>query len=258
MKYNKKFYSNQTDKNALIIVPEILKHIKPETVLDIGCGVGHWLKVFKRYGIESIKGIDGNYVPDNELVISKKDFVRRDLKEGLSLQQPQYDLILCLEVMEHLPNEQSEQIIKRLTELSPVVVFSAAIPGQGGTHHINEQWQSYWSNLFKRYGYIRIDCLRKELWDQDIEFCYKQNIFFYVDSKLISKYPDLEFHITSTEYVPCDIVHPQLYRHENIRSIPLKRALGTILFLPRIILNSRRRKHSESSCISSDNNIQSP
>ena len=253
MKYNKKFYQNQTSRNAKIIVPIILQYVKPKSVLDVGCGVGYWLAEFKKYGL-SIKGIDGHYVPSDEIVIPEKAFIRRDLSEGLSLQQSMYDMILCLEVMEHLPNEQSDQIIKRMTELTPVIVFSAAIPGQGGTHHINEQWQSYWSNLFKKYGYVRIDCLRKELWDRDIEFCYKQNIFFYVDFKLISKYPDLESHITSTEYVPCDIVHPQLYRHENIRSISLKRALGTILFLPRIILNSRRHKQSESSCISSNNN----
>lgn len=204
------------------------------------CGVGHWLSVFKNYGIENIKGIDGHYVPIDEIVIPEKDFVRRDLSEGLSLQHSQFDLILCLEVMEHLPSDQAEPIIKRLTELSPIIIFSAAIPGQGGTHHINEHWQSYWEHIFNKYNYYRIDCLRPVLWERDVECCYKQNMFFYVDKNKLKDYPELKVMLETTSYIPTDIVHPTMYRHEDLRSIPLKRALGTILFLPYIIMRTLR------------------
>jgi hypothetical protein len=67
-----------------------------------------------------------------------------------------------------------------LTRLGPVVLFSAAIPGQGGLGHLNEQWPRYWVDLFRAKSYVAIDCLRHRIWDDDgVDWWYAQNLLFY-------------------------------------------------------------------------------
>ena len=63
-----------------------------------------------------------------------------------------FDLVNCLEVAEHLDASRADSFVDDLCALGDVVVFSAAIPGQGGTHHVNEQFQSYWQERFRRNG----------------------------------------------------------------------------------------------------------
>ena len=71
-----------------------------------------------------------------------------------------------LEVAEHIPPECADIFVESLTwGLAPVIMFSAAVPGQGGTLHLNEQWPAYWASKFAQHGYVLIDCLRPQLWD---------------------------------------------------------------------------------------------
>lgn len=241
--YSKSFYEKQTDRNAKIVVPIILQYITPSNVLDVGCGIGHWLNVFKSHEIFDTIGIDYDSIPRDKLVIPHCEFIGMDLSKKLvSKKNEKYDLVLCLEVAEHLPKSRSKSFIKDLTKLSPIIIFSSAIPGQGGTNHINEQWQSYWIDLFKKEGYCKIDCLRKELWDKDIEFCYKQNLFLFIRTNHLQHHPKLEEEYNKSKNTPENIVHPDMYRHDDIRQIPLRRALGIILFLPVIIKNTLWRK----------------
>jgi hypothetical protein len=83
---------------------------------------------------------------------------------------------MSLEVAEHLPPDRSNSFIAELTALAPVALFSAAIPQQGGTDHINERWQSYWAGLFKKRGFSPLDVIRPAVWENDaVERWYRQN-----------------------------------------------------------------------------------
>ena len=63
---------------------------------------------------------------------------------------------------------------------APTVLFSAALPGQGGTHHINEQWHGYWHRLFSQRGFDCFDVLRPRLCsNRDVAWWFRQNIFMY-------------------------------------------------------------------------------
>jgi hypothetical protein len=64
-----------------------------------------------------------------------------------------FDLAYCFEVAEHLPPELGERLVEYLSTLAPVVVFSAAHPGQGGRGHINEQPPEHWIRSFARHGF---------------------------------------------------------------------------------------------------------
>ena len=91
-----------------------------------------------------------------------------------------YDLAISIEVAEHIEPGNAEEFVRLLTGLSDTVLFSAAIPGQGGTGHVNEQWPEYWAALFRASGYGAMDCLRTKIWDDaQIPFWYRQNCLIF-------------------------------------------------------------------------------
>ncbi|MBN3958471.1 class I SAM-dependent methyltransferase [Nostoc sp. NMS8] len=212
--YDKNFFSNLqegVEQSAREIVPLILDLIQPKSVVDVGCGNGVWLSVFKEFGIQQILGIDGEYVSPDIRMIQTTDFLSHDLKQPLQLNQ-KFDLVVSLEVAEHLPNEYAEIFINSLTSLGSVIMFSAAIPFQGGIGHFNEQWPEYWVKIFKKNGYVVVDCLRKKLWNKEkIEAYYAQNIFLFVKKDCLNKYPMLiqEYEITQQSQI--SLVHPGVF-----------------------------------------------
>ena len=96
-----------------------------------------------------------------------------------------FELALCLEVGEHLPERSAPALVESLAAAAPVVLFSAAVPGQGGTSHVNEQWPPYWERLFAEQGMRKYDVIRPLIWcDRSIESWYRQNIYIFSDSDL--------------------------------------------------------------------------
>jgi hypothetical protein len=182
--YDATFFENHTDgsvRSASIVVPLILKLFKPKSVVDFGCGVGGWLKEFSRGGVEDILGIDGDYIRREQLLIPPDKFESQDLMRPTI--RKRFDLAISLEVAEHLPESSADALVSTLVKAAPVVVFSAAIKGQGGTNHINEQWQSYWARRFQSHGYCIVDCIRPTIFDDErVERWYRQNILVYCEA----------------------------------------------------------------------------
>lgn len=165
--------------SASIILPLVFDIIRPKSILDVGCGIGTWLSVSKKLGISQVLGLDGDYV-DRSLLhkyLLDQEFRQIDLLNSFNLNL-RFDLSICLEVVEHLPESSAENIVNSLIIHSDAILFSAAIPGQGGQNHLNEQYPEYWSNLFKIHDYYFYDLIRPKIWDnENIDFWYKQNIF---------------------------------------------------------------------------------
>lgn len=180
--YNAVFYDHvlQTaDASATAIVPIVMDLIKPSSVIDVGCGMGTWLSAFKSNSVPRIFGVDGAYGGTENLAIPKDCFKIMDLSTPFEL-PGQFDLAVCLEVAEHLPRSMSNLLVAQLTHSAPVVLFSAAIPGQRGTRHINEQWHEFWHERFDRNGFETFDILRPMLFANDrIAWWYRQNLFIY-------------------------------------------------------------------------------
>ena len=209
--YGEAFFENREPFSALsarVIVPIVMDLLNPTSVVDVGCGLGSWLAVFREYGVERVLGVDGEWVDQTTLKIPTACFVARDLSEPLRLDE-RFDLVVSLEVAEHLPPESAETFVESLKSLGSTVLFSAALPGQGGTGHVNERWPDYWVRLFAEHGYAAIDCVRRKVWnDERVEFWYAQNTLVLAREEIIGANPHLRESLRHSG--PLSIVHPRL------------------------------------------------
>jgi SAM-dependent methyltransferase len=213
--YRHEFYRDRYEKtvySANTVLSLVLERIPAiHSAVDIGCGVGTWLSVLQERGVADILGVDGHWVERELLRIPHACFMAADLFESILSLPRRFDLAICLEVAEHLPSARTEEFVDSLARLADHVLFSAAIPFQGGRNHVNEQWQHYWAEQFAARGYGVNDFIRAEIWDdQRIPYWYRQNILLF--SRLMDAG---RRHGTAvacdTRAMPLDIVHPELY-----------------------------------------------
>ena len=247
--YSKSFFSAQQQgsrRSAEVVIPLAMATLNPTSVVDVGCGVGAWLSVFRDHGVTDVLGIDGSYVQPQCLQIPRASFRPHDLRQPLRLDRV-FDLVVSLEVAEHLPASCSGVFIDTLTRLGPVILFSAAIPYQGGAHHLNEQWPGYWAELFEQRGYRVIDCLRRRIWNnRNVDWCYAQNILIFARPESIERNPALERGLAETHPSQLDLVHPLKYMEQcdpdHITLRNLARWLPVLAIgLPRILSNAIER-----------------
>jgi SAM-dependent methyltransferase len=213
--YDRKFYRDldtTAQTSAREIVPMILDLVKVGSVVDVGCGDGGWLSIFKANGVDDIIGIDGPWIDDDLLKIAKPQFRRSPLDELLPIER-RFDLSMSLEVAEHLPPEKADQFVAELTRLAPIVLFAAAVPGQGGLHHVNEQWPGYWTARFAAHGYRPIDAIRLAVWNRaSVTWWYKQNTLLFATPAAIDANPRLAAAAAAAPSEPPALIHPDLFR----------------------------------------------
>jgi 2-polyprenyl-3-methyl-5-hydroxy-6-metoxy-1,4-benzoquinol methylase len=172
--YPEQYYNSQSAEQVL---PVLFSKKKPASLLDVGCGNGSWLKVAEKLGITDLKGIDAQEQLPGEWPLPADKFELVNLQEPFDLNR-KFDMVLCLEVAEHLPEKDASNLIESLTKHSDLIVFSAAIPRQGGYMHINEQAPAYWQKLFNQSGFNTYDDIRPVIWNNEkIFWWYRQNIF---------------------------------------------------------------------------------
>ena len=146
---------------------------------------------------------------------------------------------MSLEVAEHLDEAAADTFVASLVALAPLVLFSAAIPYQGGTNHVNEQWPSYWHAKFAARDYVVVDCLRERLWrNEQVTYWYAQNMLFFVRRDRLADYPALAAHVARAgDGPPLHLVHPGHYlglydfQEQRIETLgqELERAHGAVL-----------------------------
>lgn len=207
-----KMHEESSRASARAAIPHVLEFVPAASVVDVGCGVGTWLAEFRAAGIDEFLGIDGDYVRREKLLIPAEGFLSHDLSQPLRIGR-RFDLAISLEVAEHLPAESADQFVASLTDLAPVVLFSAAIPHQGGDGHVNEQWPRYWWEKFAAHDYVIVDCLRRRLWDiPTISAWYAQNMLFFVERDRLRDYPRLAAaREQAGDEPPLALVHPRVF-----------------------------------------------
>ena len=191
--------------SAKITLQKLSKFLNFSSVVDFGCGTGTWLVACQNMGVNKILGFD-HYAKESELLIERKYFHKKSLADKICLEE-KFDLAISLEAAEHLEQIFADKIVENLTNASDFILFSAAIPGQGGTNHVNEQPPQYWAKKFANHGFAQYDVIRPLIWEEDsIAWWYKQNTFLYIHSNANEriKFEKLDNGLT-TQY----IIHPQ-------------------------------------------------
>ena len=234
--YSNDFFDQLTYRSlqsARVILPEVFAALRPRRVIDVGCGLGAWLRAAADLGAEETLGVDGQHVDCSKMLIDPTNFIAgnladqrlRDLLRGRMVDR--FDLAICLEFAEHLPFGRAPPLVEDLTDLADVILFSAALPFQSGVHHVNEQWPEFWAIQFRARGYHCYDWIRRRVWnDPDVEPWYAQNVLLLAKegSEGASRLPAE----ARTEGGPLAFVHPQtflanllqLYRTNRKRAYP--------------------------------------
>jgi SAM-dependent methyltransferase len=219
-------------RSARRILPTVLAMTRADSVVDVGCGIGTWAAAASESGASDVIGVDGPWVDPASLLIPRAAFVAHDLGTPLDLGRC-FDLALCLEVAEHLDARAAGTLLASLARHAPAVLFSAAIPYQGGRHHVNERWQSHWIARFEELGFGLHDVIRPAVWtDPDVEPWYAQNALLFVEREHAAR-----LGLVPSAPLPADLVHPGLHTIRNANPA-LKPALK---LLPRAIRTDSRR-----------------
>jgi SAM-dependent methyltransferase len=219
--YTPKFFGwalDRTRSSAEAIVPVVMERVSPRSVVDFGCGAGVWLETFARHGVDDYLGVDGPWVPRDALRFPPERFVAAHLDERLELGRT-FDLAVALEVAEHLPEHRAEEFVRNIVRHAPCVLFSAAIPHQGGTDHVNEQWPNYWAERFAEHGYAVVDGIRPLIWSNpDVLPFYRQNVVMFATAEALAVHPLLGRDRERTLETQLAVVHPELM--ESIAAHP--------------------------------------
>jgi SAM-dependent methyltransferase len=228
--YDDAFYAGKNEgsyRSAMVVLPLVFSIIAPRSVVDLGCGTGTWLRAADELGAHDYLGYDGPHVA--QLCIPKERFLAVDLRQPLQADR-RFDLVISCEVAEHLPATCAATLVGTLTSLSDVVLFSAAIPGQGGVHHVNEQWPAYWQALFRARNYSAYDFIRPGIWNDDrVEVWYRQNTVLYVADSAGSR-----FNLPEKTLEVRGMVHPELYESQRRKKLLRNAARSTRRALARL------------------------
>src|SRR5687767_3993056 len=159
----------------------LLQEMTIGSLLDVGSGHGAWAAEWLLAGVPDVIAVDGDYVKADQLAIDKANFIAHDLTQPLELGRA-FDLVQSLEVAEHIAADYADVFIDNLVAHSDVVLFSAAVPNQGGEHHVNEQPPQYWRERFTARGYAPFDWLRPRIADwREVKAWYRYNSLIYAN-----------------------------------------------------------------------------
>lgn len=183
--YNKEYFNRYAKTSGwkvdgLHMADIMYRLIKPKSVLDVGCGAGRILSTLKEKYKCNVKGID--YSPDAfnhaNPNISDYLFVEDATSKDFKCDR-KYDLVICTEVAEHLENKLALAMIDNLCKSGDTILFSAAIPGQSGTGHINCRPVNYWISEFLNRDYIvhqnMTKTYKQKCIDLNVSFYYSRN-----------------------------------------------------------------------------------
>lgn len=212
--YNKSFYKGQSAgsaRSAQQVLGTLFKVYRPDSIVDIGCGVGSWLAAAEEFGVSRLFGVDGDWVSKDQLMSQSIQFENMNF-EVSNTSLPRAELAICVEVAEHISEKNSDNFIRLFCEAADTLIFSAAIPGQGGLGHVNEQPQSYWRKKIEARGFSCHDFFRPRIWDnEDVDVWYRQNLLLFTKDPALSN-------VLTQMPVPeiTDTVHPHFFSRKSL------------------------------------------
>lgn len=209
--YDQDFYADQLQgslRSARVILPIVFSLIAPKKVVDVGAGQGAWLAAAEELGCTTLVGLDGNWVDRTRLMSRNIEFRSTDLSTEFVVGGG-FDLCISVEVAEHLPAACAPSFVRALCGAADVVLFSAAVPFQGGTEHVNEERASRWIARFEAAGFVPLDLVRGVIWDNEsVPYWYRQNVLLFANRDG-ARFQDLSNQPLPP--MPYDVVHPEAF-----------------------------------------------
>lgn len=189
-KYSQNFYdsvSNRAIKSAQIAANVIGGSIEPTSLIDIGSGQGVWLiSISEKFNSVSrtvaldLQPHESSFFDELKQSGTNFEFIEVDFEVSKKLPEENFDIAICLEVLEHLTAGTAVEVAQEIGRKCSFVIFSAAITGQGGTGHINERKFSYWMDLMRKQGFVALDVFRPALEkSREVPGYYKQNMMLF-------------------------------------------------------------------------------
>ena len=246
-RYDALFYKYQRDgavRSARALLPHVISALHINSVLDVGCGAGAWLAAYDALGVSDHVGVDGDYVDRSMLLVAAAKFVPRDISIPFDLAR-QFDLVQCLEVGEHVPNAASATLVDNIVRHGKHVLFSAAVPGQGGEEHINEQPYGFWRALFAQRGFRLFDFLRPRMQDDNrIEPWYRHNVLFFAHDDVVEQLASTIISAHVPDDAPIKDFASAGYRLRKalLRSLPSKAVSSIAILKHKLVVRSLNRR----------------
>jgi len=134
------------------ISERVMSDIRPRKVLDAGCAIGLLVEELRKRGAEAF-GVD-----ISEYAISQVDESVKPFCWAGSICDPlpeRYDLVVTIEVLEHMPKDQAEKAIENICRSTDDVLFSSSPFDYKEVTHVNVQPPEYWAEQFARQGFYR-------------------------------------------------------------------------------------------------------
>jgi SAM-dependent methyltransferase len=185
--YDAEYYAQTIEgpaaRSAVTIAAAIFTDLKPSSVIDVGCGTGVLLEALRARGCE-VFGLEYAEAALKYCRARRLNVRQFDLERQVFTDTRTFDVAVSMEVAEHLPERVADRYVDLLTRLSPVIVFTAAPPGQGGSDHVNEQPPAYWIAKFQQRGFAHAEELSqrwRERWKAagDVESWYYKNLMIF-------------------------------------------------------------------------------
>ena len=147
---------DQSDQNLIglfeSLADRIIMDIRPALVLDAGCGRGYLLIALRQRGVEAW-GFDNSEASIQNALPENQPFCQvRSILEPFP--HSHYDLIVCIDVIEHLSPKEAERAVENLCSYSDDILLSCTPVDFFDSAHLNVQPPDYWAGLFSRFGFI--------------------------------------------------------------------------------------------------------
>jgi hypothetical protein len=214
--YDQAFYNSirpGCQAAAAQVIPWLMDLFNPQSIIDIGCGEGHFLAEAKRCGAAEVYGVDGHEWADRRMEIAVGEYRRHNFESSRYIAGKMRELAICLEVAEHLSAAAAERLVADLCNMAPMVLFSAAIPGQGGEGHQTEKWQSWWAERFYQRKFWAHPFIQSKFWDvAAIPPWYRQNWMLYIREDITA---DITLPPQFERQFVADRVHPDIFRAKD-------------------------------------------